>query len=141
MKLKEVTEFVYLGLCLDPTLSMAEAVLEIKSKAGQAHALVSAVSYSLRYDKRRWNPITANSAFGTTPLPSLSPISPTRKLVMPQTMHVPALSHDARARHSRADLRIEFASCTADTAACSFANFESDTYIPSSVSVPLSRHS
>ena len=61
MHLKEVTEFVYLGLCLDPTLSMAA---EIKSKASKAHALVSAVSYSLRYNKRRWN---ADSAIGTTP--------------------------------------------------------------------------
>ena len=45
MNLKEVTEFVYLGLCIDPTLSMAAAVREIKSNAGRAHALVSAVPF------------------------------------------------------------------------------------------------
>ena len=66
MHLKEVTEFVYLGLCLDPTLSMAAAVREIKSKASKAHALVSEVSYSLRYNKRRWNATAADSAIGTT---------------------------------------------------------------------------
>ena len=42
MNLKEVKEFVYLGLCLEPNLSMAAAVREIKSKADKAHALVSA---------------------------------------------------------------------------------------------------
>ena len=67
VNLKEVTEFVYLGLCLDPTISMAAAAREIKSKAGKAHALVSAVSYSLRYDTRQWTTTTADSAIGTTP--------------------------------------------------------------------------
>ena len=52
--LQEVKEFTYLGLCLDPSLSMHAELREIKSKASKAHALVSAVSSSLQYDKRWW---------------------------------------------------------------------------------------
>ena len=48
------------------SLSMAVSIREIKSKASKAHALVSAVSYSLRYGKRRWNPHTADTASGET---------------------------------------------------------------------------
>ena len=65
--LEEVKEFTCLGLCLDSSLSMHAALREIKSRASKAHALVSAVSYSLRYDKRRWNTNTADTAIGAAP--------------------------------------------------------------------------
>ena len=46
------------------TLFMIATLGEIKCKA---YALVSAASYSLRYGKSRWNPNTAETAFGTAP--------------------------------------------------------------------------
>ena len=51
--LKEVTEFDYLGLRLDPFLTMNSALLLVLDKANKSHALVAAVSYSLRYDKSK----------------------------------------------------------------------------------------
>jgi hypothetical protein len=49
--LKEVTEFDYLGLRLDPFLTMNSALLLVLDKVNKSHALVAAVSYSLRYAK------------------------------------------------------------------------------------------
>ena len=45
--LKEVTEFDYLGLRLDPFLTMNSALLLVLDKVNKSHALVAAVSYSL----------------------------------------------------------------------------------------------
>jgi hypothetical protein len=49
--LKEVQEFDYLGLRLDPFLTMNAALLSVKDKVNKSHALVAAVSYTLRYDQ------------------------------------------------------------------------------------------
>ena len=47
----EVSQFEYLGLNLDPKLTMHLATVEAIHRASQGQALVLAVSYSLRYDK------------------------------------------------------------------------------------------
>ena len=54
-------EFYYLGLRLDLTMTMKAASNVIKVKAMEVHALVSAVSYSLWYDKHHSNPTCAES--------------------------------------------------------------------------------
>ena len=54
--LEEVQTFDYLGLRLDRDLNMKAAVEHIIEKANEGHALVSAVCYSLRYDKHHSNP-------------------------------------------------------------------------------------
>ena len=50
--LQEVKKIGYLGLSLDPMLTLAS----IKEKANKGHSLPLAVSYSLRYDKHNSNP-------------------------------------------------------------------------------------
>jgi len=47
----EVFQFEYLGLILDPKLTMHLATVEAIRRASQGQALALAVSYSLRYDK------------------------------------------------------------------------------------------
>jgi len=47
----EVCQFEYLGLILDPKLTMHLATVEAIRRASQGQALALAVSYSLRYDK------------------------------------------------------------------------------------------
>jgi len=47
----EVSQFEYLGLILDPKLTMHLATVEAMHRASQGQALALAVSYSLRYDK------------------------------------------------------------------------------------------
>jgi len=47
----EVFQFEYLGLILDPKLTMHLATVEAIRRAAQGQALALAVSYSLRYDK------------------------------------------------------------------------------------------
>ena len=60
--LRVVDEFDYLGLRIDTKFTMKPAVKAIQKKANQAHALVSAVLYSLRYDKCRFNPTAASDS-------------------------------------------------------------------------------
>jgi hypothetical protein len=47
----EVFQFQYLGLILDPKLTMHLATVEAIRRAAQGQALALAVSYSLQYDK------------------------------------------------------------------------------------------
>ena len=60
--LRVVDEFDYLGLRIDTKLTMKPAVKAIQKMANQAHALVSAVPYSLRYDKSHFNPTAASDS-------------------------------------------------------------------------------
>jgi len=57
--LQEVKDSDYLGLRQDKKLKMKAESNAIKVKAMKGHALVSAVSYSLRYDKHHSNPTCA----------------------------------------------------------------------------------
>ena len=59
--LKEVKQFDYLGLRLEPMVNMKAAVSSIEQKANKAHSLVLAVSDSLRYDKHHSNPTVCSS--------------------------------------------------------------------------------
>jgi len=54
--LQEVKQLDYLGLRLDPMLTVKPAVASIEDKANKGHSLALAVSYSLRYDKHHSNP-------------------------------------------------------------------------------------
>ena len=49
----EVLQFEYLGLILDPKLTMHLATTEAIRRAAHGQSLTQAVSYSLRYDKKR----------------------------------------------------------------------------------------
>ena len=60
--LQEVQQFNYFGLRLDPMVNMKAAVSSIQEKANNAHSLVLAVSYSLRYDKHHSNPTICSSS-------------------------------------------------------------------------------
>ena len=59
--LQEVTQFDYLGLRLDPMMTMKVAVASIQEKANTGHSLAFAVSYSLRYNKHHSNPTLCSS--------------------------------------------------------------------------------
>ena len=61
--LREVQQFDYLSLRLDPMVNMKAAVSSIQEKANKAHSLVLPVSYSLRYDKHHSNPTICSSPF------------------------------------------------------------------------------
>ena len=50
-QIQEVTQFEYLGLILDPKLTMRLVTVAAMRRASQGQALALAVSYSLRYDK------------------------------------------------------------------------------------------
>jgi len=54
--LQDVKQFDYLGLSLDPMLTMKPAVASIQEKANKGNSLALAVSYSLWYDKHHSNP-------------------------------------------------------------------------------------
>jgi len=59
--LQEVKQIDYLGLRLDPMLTMKPAVASIQEKAKKGHSLALAVSFSLRYDKHHSNPTLCQS--------------------------------------------------------------------------------
>jgi len=59
--LQEVKQIDYLGLRLDPMMTMKPAVASIQEKANKGHSLALAVSYSLRYDKHHSNPTLCRS--------------------------------------------------------------------------------
>ena len=58
---KKFTQIDYLGLRLDPMLTMKPAVASIQEKANKGHSLALAVSYSLWYDKHHSNPTLCQS--------------------------------------------------------------------------------
>ena len=66
---QDLKHFDYLGLRLEPMITMKVAVASIQEKANKGHSLALAVSYSLRYDKHtnsallsftRWNAESAS---------------------------------------------------------------------------------
>jgi len=59
--LKKVNQIDYLGLRLNPMLTMKPAVASIQETANKVHSLALAVSYSLRYDKHHSNPTLCRS--------------------------------------------------------------------------------
>ena len=59
--LQEVKQIDYLGLRLDPMLTMKPALASIQEKANKGHSLALAVSYSLQYDKHHSNSTLCHS--------------------------------------------------------------------------------
>jgi len=59
----EASQFEYLGLILDPKLTMHLATVEAIRRASQGQALALAVSYSLHYDKNS-SQLTPTQNFG-----------------------------------------------------------------------------
>jgi len=59
--LATVKQFDYLGLRLDPMMTMTAAVASIQEKAHKGHSLAIAASYSFRYDKHHSNPALCHS--------------------------------------------------------------------------------
>jgi len=59
--LQEVKQIDYLGLRLDPMLTMKPAVASIQERADKGHSLALVVSCSLRYDKHHSNPTLCRS--------------------------------------------------------------------------------
>jgi len=82
----EVSQFEYLGLILDPKLTMHLATVESIRCASQGQALALAVSYSLQYDK--------NS----------SQLTPTQNLGLWKSIVLPHFLQNLRYIHSDADI-------------------------------------
>ena len=83
----EVSQFEYLGLILDPKLTMHLATVEVIRRASQGQARALAASYSLRYDK--------NS----------SQLTPTQNLGLWKTIVLPHFLQDLRYIHSDTDIK------------------------------------
>jgi hypothetical protein len=83
----EVSQFEYLGLILDPKLTMHLATVEAIRRASQGQALALAVSYSLRYDK--------NS----------SQLTPTQNLGLWKSIVLPHFLQNLRYIHSDTDIK------------------------------------
>jgi len=83
----EVSQFEYLGLILDPKLTMHLATVEAIRRASQGQALALAVSYSLRYDK--------NS----------SQLTPTQNLGLWKSIVLPHFLQNLRYVHSDTDIK------------------------------------
>jgi len=77
----EVLQFEYLGLILDPKLTMHLATTEAIRRAAHGQSVTQAVSYSLRYDKKKF-PTHPNTKLGsmeiycTTSFPPESALNP-----------------------------------------------------------------
>jgi len=84
----EVSQFEYLGLILDPKLTMHLATVQAIRRASQGQALALAVSYSLRYDKNS-SQLTPTQNLGLWKSNSTTPLS-----------QEPAL-HSQRHRHQK----------------------------------------
>ena len=83
----EVSQFEYLGLILDPKLTMHLTTVEAIRRASQGQALVLAVSYSLCYDK--------NS----------SQLTPTQNLGLWKAIVLPHFLQNLRYIHSDTDIK------------------------------------
>jgi len=83
----EVSQFEYLGLILDPKLTMHLATVKAIRRASQDQALALAVSYSLKYDK--------NS----------SQITPTQNLGLWKSVVLPHFLKNLCYIHSDADIK------------------------------------
>jgi len=83
----EVSQFEYLGLILEPKLTMHLATVEAICHASQGQALALAVSYSLRYDK--------NS----------SQLAPTQNLGLWKSIVLPHFLQNLRYIHSDTDIK------------------------------------
>jgi len=59
----EVLQFEYLGLILDPKLTMHLATTETICRAAHGQSVTQVVSYSLRYDKKRFQ-LTPTQSWG-----------------------------------------------------------------------------
>ena len=83
----EVSQFEYLGLILDPKLTIHLATVETIRRASQGQALALTVPYSLRYDK--------NS----------SQLTPTQNLGLWKSIVLPHFLQNLRSIHSDTDIK------------------------------------
>jgi len=84
--IREVYQFEYLGLLLDPKLSMHLAALNAITKAAKGHALTQSVSYSMRYDRKQ------------------SQLSPIQSLGLWKSVVLPHFLQNLRYIHRESDL-------------------------------------
>ena len=84
--IREVLQFEYLGLLLDPKLSMHLAALNAITKATKGHALTQSVSYSMRYDRKQ------------------SQLSPIQSLGLWKSVVLPHFLQNLRYIHRESDL-------------------------------------